>query len=183
MCYSEKLAQANAYAGADGWVFAGFKAVLSDMHGRVFALVRLRDEWDDPYPRYEYKVGKLDRAVHGFHLAASRRGALQAALKFGAYDPRTTTVREHFAAVWPGYKVRIRAALVPERSMGETEHAHAIVLCAGLQPTAQEIKAAHRENAQLARAERREEACREKLAALLVVGNPAEVAREEVACG
>jgi hypothetical protein len=148
MCYSEKLAdQAHAYQTQNGWVYIGWKAVLKDKYGTLLSL-RTDREGD----HYDYTPLKLLRDRHGFHLAATREGAIRAALKFlDDYEQRHETAL-HAIRRLSCYKVRVVRCLVPSESIGQGNHAHAMLV---LPPRQREtevlIDLADRENRRLKR--------------------------------
>jgi hypothetical protein len=161
MCYSEKLAaDGSAYQTEHGWVYVAHKTVavrISD--DEVIRPLHAIDGWSD----YQYTPGKLVRDRHGFHVAASRRGAMQAALRYAEHvqareiETALTAWRrlEERISDRSGshyYKLRVVRCLVPSESIGEKEHCHSIMILApGQRETEADVARCDAENRRLRR--------------------------------
>jgi len=96
MCYSEELKKdMNAYQTDKGWVLVGYKAVVEceEHPGKYRALYQgpKNDQRGDSLyywvyggqenVHYHYEFGKPLDDKHGFHLGASRRGAMKGLIR------------------------------------------------------------------------------------------------------
>lgn len=159
MCYSEQLSEAMGYAEPHGWVLVGWKAVLrGEKSGKLYQLLHHHGS------RQTYRPAELVRDQHGFHTAATRRGAIEAALKFGEenWDPRRETALHRIRDTWDedvlSMKLRLTQILVPARAVGDGNHCHSmLMLRPGERATAEQIAACNRENARIERAAKRAE--------------------------
>jgi hypothetical protein len=159
MCYSEKLAaDGSAYQTEHGWVYVAHKTVavrISD--DQVIRPLHAIENWSD----YAYAPGTLVRDRHGFHVAATRRGAIQAALRYTEHDRKIETALtawrrlEKQVSKRSGshyYYLRVVRCLVPSESVGEKEHCHAIMILApGQHETEADVARCDAENRRLRR--------------------------------
>lgn len=149
MCYSEQLTECNAYETEHGWVHVAYKAVLVQDDGELQPLIYSGGPL--------YRPRRLVRDRHGYHVAATRKGAWSAALHGDreAYDRKTATALAWIRRIERERdgRVRVVRCLVPTASIGKDNHCHALyVLPLRTRETEADIEAVDRENARLARA-------------------------------
>ena len=177
MCYSEKLSnEGSAYQTEHGWVYVAFKTIaVRHSKDQVLRPLHAIDKWDE----YRYQPGKLVRDQHGFHVAATRRGAIQAALTYAGHEP----ARKHETALaaWRRlekdvsersnsyhYSLCVVRCLVPAESVGDASHCHAMLMLApGQRETAADVARCAAENRRLQRRLDARTAAVEKLRAIV----------------
>lgn len=185
MCFSEKLAdKAHAYQTKHGWVYVAWKAVaVNTTTGDVRPLYRPYSECDYTGERKwgtwgTFQVEELVRDRHGFHVGASPKGAMVAALQFVDYGDEKSRRAETALQAWRrlekqmsdrsakehSYVVRLVRVLVPSASIGDGEHAHSmLMLPPGVRETEADIAECDRENRRLSRALNQREIALSKL--------------------